>query len=132
MDNMAEAYAVLFVYSVFFAIVGIISFLQMLVRMVLFERAGVAAWKSLIPFYGSFVQHQLTFGESNKWFWFFCLVPYVDVIYKCYMMYAWARAFGRTKGFGVFAVFFPMIATVVLWLQGSSYKGVQPHLFDRG
>lgn len=41
MDNMAEAYVVLFVYGVFFAIVGVISLLQMLVRMALFERAGV-------------------------------------------------------------------------------------------
>ena len=95
MDNMAEAYMVLFVYGVFFAIFGVISFLQMLIRMALFERAGVAAWKSLIPFYGSFVQHQLTFGESNKWFWFFCFVPYVNVVYVSYMMYAWARAFER-------------------------------------
>lgn len=132
MDNMAEAYVVLFVYGVLFAIVGVISLLQMLIRMALFERAGVAAWKSLIPFYGSFVQHQLTFGESNKWFWFFCFVPYVNVIYVSYMTYAWARAFGRTKGFGVFAVFFPTIATVVLWLQGSSYEGVQSHIFDCG
>lgn len=132
MDNMAEAYAVLFVYGVLFAIVGVISLLQMLIRMALFERAGVAAWKSLIPFYGSFVQHQLTFGESNKWFWFFCFVPYVNVIYVSYMMYAWARAFGRTKGFGVFAVFFSTIALFILWLQGSSYEGVQPHIFDRG
>lgn len=132
MDNMAEAYAVFFVYGVFFVIFGVVSLLQMLVRMALFERAGVAAWKSLIPFYGSFVQHQLTFGESNKWLWFFCFVPYVNVIYVSYMTYAWVRAFGRTKGFGVFAVFFPMIATVVLWLQGSSYEGVQPHIFDRG
>ena len=107
MDNMAEAYAVLFVYGVLFAIVGVISLLQMLIRMALFERAGVAAWKSLIPFYGSFVQHQLTFGESNKWFWFFCFVPYVNVVYVSYMMYAWARAFGRTKGFGVFCGFLP-------------------------
>ena len=132
MDNMAEAYAVLFVYGVLFAIVGVISLLQMLVRMALFERAGVAAWKSLIPFYGSFVQHQLTFGESNKWLWFFCFVPYVNVIYVSYMTYSWMRAFGRTKGFSVFAVFFPTIALFILWLQGSSYEGVQPHIFDRG
>lgn len=55
MDNMAEAYAVFFVYGVFFVIFGVISLLQMFVRMALFERAGVAAWKSLIPFYGSLV-----------------------------------------------------------------------------
>ena len=132
MDNMAEAYAVFFVYGVFFAIFGVISLLQMFVRMALFERAGVAAWKSLIPFYGSFVQHQLTFGESNKWLWFFCFVPYVNVIYVSYMTYSWMRAFGRTKGFSVFAVFFPTIALFILWLQGSSYEGVQPHIFDRG
>lgn len=131
MDNMAEVYAMLFAYSVIFTIIGVLALIQMLARMVLFQRAGVAAWKSLIPFYGSFVQHKLTFGEPNKWFWFFCLVPYANVVYEIYMAYMWARAFGRSQGFGVFAVFFPTIATIVLWLQGSLYAGPQKHIFDR-
>ena len=66
MDNMSEVYAMLFAYGVMFTIVGVFALLQMLARMVLFQRAGVEAWKSLIPFYGSFVQHKLTFGELNK------------------------------------------------------------------
>lgn len=131
MDNMTEAYAVLFAYGVIFTIAGVIGILQMLARMVLFQRAGVAAWKSIIPFYGSFVQHKLTFGEPNKWFWFFCLVPSVNVVYGIYMTYVWARAFGRSKGFSVFAVFFPTIAMFMMWLQGSLYAGVQPHILNR-
>ena len=54
MDNMAELYAMFFAYAVIFTIVGVLALLQMLARMVLFQRAGVEAWKSLIPFYGSF------------------------------------------------------------------------------
>lgn len=131
MDNMSEVYAMLVAYGVIFTIVGVLAFLQMLARMVLFQRAGVAAWKSLIPFYGSFVQHKLTFGEPNKWFWWFFMIPYVNIAYALYMDYAWARAYGRTKGFGVFAVFFPTIAMFMMWLQGSLYVGAQPHIFDR-
>lgn len=86
MDNMSEVYAMLFAYGVMFAVIGVLAFLQMLARMVLFQRAGVEAWKSL---------------------------------------------YGRTKGFGVFAVFFPTIAMFMMWLQGSLYVGAQPHIFDR-
>ena len=117
MDNMSEVYAMLFAYGVMFTVIGVLALLQMLARMVLFH--------------GSFVQHKLTFGEPNKWFWWFLMIPYANIAYALYMDYAWARAYGRTKGFSVFAVFFPTIAMFMMWLQGSLYVGAQPHIFDR-
>ena len=36
----------------------------------LFTVAGEVGWKCLIPVYGGFVKHKITFGEQNKWLYF--------------------------------------------------------------
>ncbi|MFZ1758327.1 MAG: DUF5684 domain-containing protein, partial [Streptococcus suis] len=43
----------------------------------LFEKAGYAGWKSLIPFYNLYIQQCITFGYEKRWFILLLLIPLV-------------------------------------------------------
>ena len=128
MDNMAELYIVLAVYLFIIGAFVLLSFAGAIVRSFLFSRAGEDAWKSFIPFYGSFTYHKIAFGEKNKWFWFLNLV--IPGFYSVYTTIKFARSFGRTSGFSILAIFFPFITSLMMVIQGSEYVGAQSHVFE--
>lgn len=56
---------VVFLLNYFFIALAIVIGL-IAVEWILFERAGEPGWKVLVPFYGSFIMHKITFGEESK------------------------------------------------------------------
>ena len=99
------------------------AFAQSIVNIFLFRRAGVAWWKALIPFYGSFTHHKLAFGEEAKWF----LNLAVPSVYGIYQNYAFARSFKRSVGFSILYLFFPVICGIVMLADGVEYGHPQNH-----
>lgn len=105
-----------------------ISLLLILVEVftnaLLFKKANQAWWKAIIPFYNSFTKHKISFGEENKWFWFLIIFG----IYDLYTNFSYARSFGKSLGYCVFAIILPPIASLVMVLQGVNYQGPRPHV----
>ena len=101
------------------------AFAQAIVNIFLFKRAGVAWWKAIIPFYGSFTHHKLAFGEEAKWFWFLNLAA--PSVYGLYQNYAFARSFKRSVGFSILYLFFPVICGIVMLADGVEYDHPQEH-----
>lgn len=99
-----------------------------IIRSFLFHKAHESVWKAFIPYYGSFTQHKLTFGEDNKWFWFLNLL--IPSIYDLYTNYHWARAWGKSKAFAIIYLFFPLICGILILLQEVPYQGPQKHLLN--
>ena len=128
MDNMAEVYFVLTMYLFVIVAFGLLGFAGAIARSFLFSRAGEAVWKSFIPFYGSFTYHKIAFGEKNKWFWFLNLA--IPGFYSVYTVIKFARSFGRTNGFSILTVFFPLITSIIMVIHGSKYVGAQAHIFE--
>lgn len=128
MENMAEVYFVLTMYLFVIVAFGLLGFAEAIARSFLFSRAGEAVWKPFIPFYGSFTYHKIAFGEKNKWFWFVNLA--VPGFYRVYTSIKFARSFGRTNGFSILTIFFPLITSIIMVVQGSKYIGAQSHIFE--
>ena len=62
---------ILLFYCLNYFLVGVMVTVALIIaEWILFERAGQAGWKSLIPFYDIFIIHKIAFGEDAKWFWF--------------------------------------------------------------
>jgi hypothetical protein len=96
--------------------VAMLNFTQTsVINFILFERANENPWKTFIPYYGNFTQHKLTFGNKNKWFWFFNLL--MPNGYNSYANYKWARAWGQSRGFSIFYLFLPLICGLLIIIQ---------------
>lgn len=93
----------------------------------LFKRAGYNPWLVAIPFYNSFVQHKIAFGDENKWFWFFSLL--FPTLYNTYTRYNYARSF-TSVGISVLYLFFPIITSIVLVVSGDTYTGPRNHILN--
>lgn len=66
----------------------------------LFKRAGYNPWLVLVPFYNSFIQHKIAFGESKKWFWFLTFI------------------------------FPSLTISIILLLSGNAYTGPRQHILN--
>ena len=88
---------------------------------IIFQRAGQAGWKCLIPFYNMYILMQIS-GKPG-WWMFLLLVPLVGVVILLLAMLALAKKFGRSELFGVGLFLLPMIFFPILAFGGSQYEG---------
>jgi hypothetical protein len=87
----------------------------------IFQRAGQAGWKSLIPFYNMYILMEIA-GKPG-WWMFLLLVPLVGVVILLLAMLSLAKKFRRSELFGVGIFLLPMIFLPVLAFGGSEYEG---------
>lgn len=88
---------------------------------IVFQKAGQAGWKCLIPFYNIYVLMQIS-GKPG-WWMFLLIIPLVGVAVYLFAMLSLARKFGRGELFGVGIFFLPMIFFPLLAFGGSEYEG---------
>lgn len=86
-----------------------------------FQKAGQAGWKSLIPFYNMYVLMQIS-GKPG-WWMFLLIIPLVGVVVLLFAMLSLAKKFGRGELFGVGLLLLPMIFFPLLAFGGSEYEG---------
>ncbi len=85
-----------------------------------FEKAGEAGWKCLIPIYNLFVLVKIS---GKPWWWFLLLfVPVVNIIFSVLMNLALAGRFGKSQLFGVGLCFFGFIFFPILAFDKSTYS----------
>ncbi len=102
-------------------IILIVSLLIVVSQWVIFERAGRAGWKSLIPLYNMYVMMEIS-GKPG-WWTFLLLVPVVNVVFFLLAMLSLAQKFKRSELLGVGITVLPMIFLPVLAFGGSEYEG---------
>lgn len=88
---------------------------------VVFQKAGVAGWKCLIPFYNMYILMQIA-GKPG-WWMFLLLIPLVGVAIMLFAMLSLAKRFGKGELYGVGLFFLPMIFFPLLAFGGSEYEG---------
>lgn len=98
-----------------------VSLLIVVAHWVLFERAGQAGWKCLIPFYNMYILMQIA-GKPG-WWMFLLIIPLVGVVIYFLAMLSLAKMFRRSELFGVGIFILPMIFLPVLAFGGSQYEG---------
>lgn len=88
----------------------------------LFEKAGEAGWKSIIPFYSAYVLCQIA-GRNGLWFLSF-MIPFVNIITLLIVMIDLAKHFGKSTVFGVVGLWlFSFIGMLILGFGDAKYVG---------
>lgn len=88
---------------------------------IIFQKAGVAGWKCLIPFYNMYILMQIA-GKPG-WWMFLLFIPLVGVAIMLFAMLSLAKRFGKGELYGVGLFFLPMIFFPLLAFGGSEYEG---------
>jgi len=103
-------------YSVIISGVGIISIVAM---WKIFEKAGEAGWKALIPFYREYIMYEITL--DNGILFLLYLVPCVNIVFHIKMCLALAKRFGKETGYGIGLILLNPIFSLMLAFGDAKY-----------
>jgi hypothetical protein len=110
MDNAASV-----VVSLLIAAVIIVAYWR------LFEKAGQAGWKSLIPLYNAYILLKIV-GRPGWWLVLY-LIPIVNFVIAIVVMLDLAKSFGRSAAFGIGLLLLSFIFVPILAFGTSQYLG---------
>lgn len=88
----------------------------------IYKKAGQPGWASIIPVYNMIVMLRVV--KLDWWhilIWLF--VPFASIAYAIIVPIKLAKLFGKSSGFGVLAIFLPVIAYPILAFGQASYEG---------
>lgn len=91
----------------------------------MFEKAGYAGWKCIIPFYGNYIMYEMAFGKGKGWMFLLVLVPCVGQIFEVIRFFKTATAFGKGVGTGFGLWFLNPVFILILGFGSAEYVGVQ-------
>ncbi len=123
-------------------IVYLITLIAMAGKWKVYRKAGEAGWKSLIPFYCSYIDYRISWDAKMFWAYFICSLTgsliigtstylalaavILLVISFCISFvqdYKMAAAFGYGIGFALGLIFFRPLFTIILGFGRSRYRG---------
>ena len=151
MDEVAAGILASYMGGIVIALIALWVF-SVLIRWKMFEKAGVAGWKSIIPIYGDYVEYTIVW--EGKWFWFTLIaavaasilfmipligpivsiaaIVFLEIISVVFCMQE-AKAFGQDTGFAVGLMFIGFVFRFFLGFdQSITYRGPQasPQFFN--
>lgn len=89
-----------------------------------FVKAGVPGWGAIVPFYNSYLEFKITWG--NGWKFLLMLIPVANVVIAIITMVKLAKVFGKGGGFAVGLIFLAPIFLCILGFGKAEYQGVVP------
>lgn len=84
-----------------------------------YEKAGEAGWKAIIPFYNFYVE--LDFLGYNPWLFLLMFVPIVNVVFSIMVTYKLAKAFDKGLLMTLGLCIVPFIAYPVLGFSDAQF-----------
>lgn len=102
----------------------VISILLIIALWKIFNKAGIAGWKSLIPFYNTYCICKITWGSG--WLFLVYCVPFVNFIFAIITQYRLAKCFGKGIGFTIGLVLFHPIFLLILGFGNAEYDELPP------
>lgn len=106
-------------FGTMFVILGIYTVISIIAMWKIFKKAGEPGWGSIIPFYASYIQFKIAFG--NGWLFLLLLVPFVNCVMLILFAFKLASAFGKGIGFGFGLLFLPFVFQLILAFDSSKY-----------
>lgn len=101
---------------------SIVTIFMVIVIWIIFKKAGKPGWAAIIPIYNIIVM--LDIIKMDWWHILIMIfVPFASIIYSCIFAYKLSIMFGKSSGFGVFAIFFTIIAYPIIAFGESKYQG---------
>ena len=87
----------------------------------IFEKAGVAGWKAIIPFYNLYILLKIV-GKPGWWLILF-LVPLVNFIFIIWTYNMLSKSFGKDEAFTVGLILLGFVFFPVLAFSNAKYLG---------
>lgn len=88
----------------------------------IFEKAGEAGWKSIIPFLSSYIFFRI--AGRNGWGFLLLLVPFVGFVAWLIVSLDLAKHFGKSGAYGFFCIFLlPFIGALDLGYGSADFVG---------
>lgn len=127
-----------------FSILLIVSIVSIVITWKLFNRAGVEGWKSLIPFYNTYLMIKIGLGESKTWLLLILMgggvfapllrnilsysivntIQFVNIAIAAYISYSFFRRFS-SKGMSIGAVLIPIIFGSIIAFGDYPYTSIE-------
>ena len=101
--------------SIIVVIIGIVAMWRV------FQKAGEAGWKAIIPFYNAYTFVKIIDGNGIKFL--LLLIPIVNIVYSIILDVRLAKVFGKSSGFAVGLIFLNPIFMLILAFDSSEYLG---------
>jgi len=108
------------------AAIGVILYLAFIVLMIVsmwkvYQKAGREGWESIVPFYNTWVMAEIA-GKPG-WWMFLIFIPFVGLIIAIYLVYLFAKSFGKGVGYTLGMIFLPFIFFPMLAFGDATYQG---------
>lgn len=116
-DAAIQAMAGFLIFIVIFSLV--IAVLSIVALWKIFDKAGIAGWKSLIPLYNSYCLCKITWGTG--WVFLAYLVPIVNFVIVIITQYRLAKVFGKGIGFTLGLIFLAPFFLLALGFGSAEY-----------
>ena len=87
----------------------------------IFEKAGYDGWKSLIPFYNTYIMFEMAWGKG--WMMFCTFIPLIGFVFPVICLFKLAKAFGKEWYFGLGLMFLSVICYPMLAFGNARYIG---------
>lgn len=95
--------------------------LMIIAQWKIFEKAGEAGWKILIPFYNSYIIFRIAW--SKPLYFLLMFIPFVNVVVGIILTLKLSKAFGKSTGFFLGLLFLQPIFMLILGFDNSKYIG---------
>lgn len=102
---------------------SIVLILLIVAEWKLFTKAGVAGWKSLIPFLREYEIVKIVDGNGIKFL--LLLLPIVNIVYGIILCARMAKAFGKGMGYTIGLILLPNLFQLMLAFGSAQYVGPQ-------
>lgn len=90
----------------------------------MFEKAGEAGWKSIIPFYNEYTYFRI--AGRNGWGFILLLIPLVNIVVMLVVSLDVAKHFDKSPTYGVLALWlFPFVGALDLGFGDAQYVGTK-------
>ena len=88
----------------------------------MFEKAGEAGWKSIVPLYNTYIAFKI--AGRNGWGFLLLLSPLIGIVVLLIVSLDLAEHFSKSNVFGIFGLFFfPVIGYMILGYGDAKYVG---------
>lgn len=92
---------------------------QIVAKWNIFEKADEPGWAAIVPFYGNYIFHYITWG--NGWWFLTSFIPGISLVVKVITMVKLSCSFGKNSVFTLGLMLYPPIFLAILGFDDSEY-----------
>lgn len=99
----------------------VVTILTIIAEWKMFEKAGEAGWKAIIPIYNSYILTKIAAG--NGWMFLLLLIPFANFVFMIWLFIQLSKAYGYGIGFAIGLILLTAVFYCILGFGNSEYVG---------